>query len=57
MGGNNSEKVKIYVTLKESIIEPQGTAASNTLKQIGYEEVQSLRVGKYLELTIADTDH
>ncbi|KYG91251.1 phosphoribosylformylglycinamidine synthase subunit PurS [Metasolibacillus sp. FSL H7-0170] len=50
------KKVKIYVTLKESIIEPQGTAASNTLKQIGYEEVQSLRVGKYLELTIADTN-
>lgn len=50
------KKVKIYVTLRESILDPQGSAVKGSLAQIGYEEVQDLRIGKYLELTIGDTD-
>ncbi|MEG0440291.1 MAG: phosphoribosylformylglycinamidine synthase subunit PurS, partial [Solibacillus sp.] len=50
------KKVKIYVTLRESILDPQGSAVKGSLTQIGYEEVQDLRIGKYLELTIGDTD-
>ncbi|WP_042478742.1 phosphoribosylformylglycinamidine synthase subunit PurS [Bacillus ndiopicus] len=49
------KKVKIYVTLKESILDPQGSAVQGSLKKIGYEEVADLRIGKYLELTIGDT--
>jgi phosphoribosylformylglycinamidine synthase subunit PurS len=51
------KKVKIYVTLKESILDPQGSAVQGSLKKIGYEEVADLRIGKYLELTIDDTSH
>ena len=50
------KKVKVYVTLKESILDPQGSAVQGSLHKIGYEEVADLRIGKYLELTIADTD-
>ena len=50
------KKVKIYVTLKESILDPQGSAVQGSLSKIGYEEVTDLRIGKYLELTIADSD-
>ena len=50
------KKVKIYVTLKESILDPQGSAVQGSLEKIGYGEVTDLRIGKYLELTIADTD-
>jgi phosphoribosylformylglycinamidine synthase subunit PurS len=50
------KKVKIYVTLKESILDPQGSAVQGSLKKIGYEEVADLRIGKYLEVTIGDTD-
>ena len=49
------KKVKIYVTLRESILDPQGSAVKGSLIKMGYEEVQDLRIGKYLELTIDDT--
>lgn len=50
------KKVKIYVTLKESILDPQGSAVQGSLHKIGYEEVTDVRIGKYLEVTIEDTD-
>ena len=50
------KKVKVYVTLKESILDPQGSAVQGSLQKIGYGEVADVRIGKYLELTIADTD-
>ena len=50
------KKVKVYVTLKESILDPQGSAVQGSLQKIGYVEVADVRIGKYLELTIADTD-
>lgn len=48
-------KVKIYVTLKESILDPQGSAVQGSLEKIGYGEVTDLRIGKYLEVTIGET--
>lgn len=50
------KKVKIYVTLKESILDPQGSAVKGSLEKIGYGEVADVRIGKYLEVTIADTN-
>ncbi|AWE08852.1 phosphoribosylformylglycinamidine synthase subunit PurS [Lysinibacillus sp. 2017] len=50
------KKVKIYVTLKESILDPQGSAVQGSLQKIGYGEVADVRIGKYLEVEIADTE-
>lgn len=50
------KKVKVYVTLKESILDPQGSAVKGSLEKIGYTEVADVRIGKFLEVTIADTD-
>lgn len=50
------KKVNIYVTLRESILDPQGSAVKGSLTKMGYSEVEDLRIGKYLELTIADSD-
>ena len=50
------KKVKIYVTLKESILDPQGSAVQGSLHKIGYSEVSDVRIGKYLEVAISDTD-
>ena len=50
------KKVKVYVTLKESILDPQGSAVQGSLQKIGYAEVADVRIGKYLEISIADTD-
>ncbi len=43
---------KIHVTLKPSVLDPQGVAVSGALKQMGYHEVESLRLGKYMELRL-----
>ncbi|UOF92228.1 phosphoribosylformylglycinamidine synthase subunit PurS [Fodinisporobacter ferrooxydans] len=47
---------KVYVTLKESVLDPQGTAVQRALQQHGYDEVQDVRIGKYMEvrLNLAD---
>lgn len=47
-------KVKIYVTLRESVLDPQGSAVMGSLHKMGYGEVDDVRIGKYLELMISD---
>ena len=49
-------KVKVYITLKESVLDPQGTAVKNSLHSLSYNEVSDARIGKYIELTIDKTD-
>ncbi|BDH63281.1 phosphoribosylformylglycinamidine synthase subunit PurS [Lysinibacillus sp. PLM2] len=49
-------KVKIYVTLRESVLDPQGSAVQGSLVKMGYNEVSDVRIGKYLEVQIDDTD-
>ncbi|WP_066186315.1 MULTISPECIES: phosphoribosylformylglycinamidine synthase subunit PurS [Gracilibacillus] len=46
--------VKVHVTLKEGVLDPQGKAVQNSLNTLGYNNVQEVRVGKYLELTVQD---
>lgn len=45
-------KAKIYVTLKKSVLDPQGETIRKGLLSLGYDEVQSVRMGKYFELDI-----
>ena len=47
---------KIHVTLKPSVLDPQGVAVSGALKNMGYKEVESLRLGKYMELRLDGKD-
>lgn len=49
-------KVKIFVTLRESVIDPAGAAAMRELKRSEFQEVEELRIGKYIEVTMAKTD-
>ena len=49
-------KVKVYVTLKAGVLDPQGQAVARTLGRMGYEEVQDVRIGKYIELEVARAD-
>jgi len=45
-------KAKIYVTLKNGVHDVQGEAVLGTLKHMGFEGVQEVRVGKYIELNL-----
>ena len=49
-------KVKVHVTLRESVLDPQGTAVKNSLHAMNYSEVQDVRIGKYLELLVEPSD-
>lgn len=43
---------KVYVTLRPSVLDPAGTAVESGLHQLGYQGVENVRIGKYIELTI-----
>jgi phosphoribosylformylglycinamidine synthase PurS subunit len=47
-------KAHVYVTLKTSVLDPQGQTIHNALRKIGHAEVSAVRQGKYFELTLAD---
>ncbi|WP_108672448.1 phosphoribosylformylglycinamidine synthase subunit PurS [Peribacillus acanthi] len=48
-------KVKVFVTLRESVLDPQGTAVKGSLHSLSFTDVQDVRIGKYMELTLADS--
>jgi phosphoribosylformylglycinamidine synthase subunit PurS len=50
-------KVKVYVTLRESVLDPQGKAVMGSLHKMGQSEVEDVRIGKYLELTLQKGDY
>ncbi|NJL09768.1 MAG: phosphoribosylformylglycinamidine synthase subunit PurS [Calothrix sp. SM1_7_51] len=47
---------KIFVTLRPSVLDPAGVAVQSGLKQMGYDNVDSCRIGKYIELILVSTD-
>jgi len=46
----------IYVTLRPSVLDPAGTAVQSGLVQMGYENVEQIRIGKYIELKLQAQD-
>ena len=49
-------KIKVVVTLKNGVLDPQGKAIQQTLNGMGYSNVQSVRQGKFFDLEIAEND-
>jgi phosphoribosylformylglycinamidine synthase len=47
-------KAHVYVTLKTSVLDPQGQTIHNALRKIGFAEVTAVRQGKYFALSLAD---
>ncbi|HEV8342472.1 MAG TPA: phosphoribosylformylglycinamidine synthase subunit PurS [Candidatus Binatia bacterium] len=45
-------RVRIFVSLKEGVLDPHGKAVERSLHMLGYGEVQDVRMGKYLELSL-----
>ena len=45
---------KVYVTLKKGVLDPQGLTIQRALETLGYSEVEDVRMGKYLEVTLAE---
>ncbi len=47
---------KIYITLKSTVNDPQGQTVHGGLKTLGYDSVESVRMGKYLEVKIQEDE-
>lgn len=47
-------KAKVYVTLKKGVLDPQGKAVCDALESMGYKEVKNLRIGKFIEIEMAN---
>ncbi|MGJ9382181.1 phosphoribosylformylglycinamidine synthase [Salipaludibacillus neizhouensis] len=48
-------EVKVTVTLKEGVLDPQGSAVQNSLHQLGFDTVEGVRIGKIMNLRIEAT--
>ena len=49
-------KARVTVTLKSGVLDPQGQAIGHALSGLGFAGVNSVRMGKFLELDLAETD-
>ncbi len=47
-------KVKVYVTLKPSVLDPQGKAIHHSVELMGFEKIADVRQGKYFEISLDD---
>ncbi len=47
-------KAHVHVTLKASVLDPQGQTIHNALRKLGFADVASVRQGKYFVLTLAE---
>ncbi len=46
----------VYVTLKKGVLDPQGKAVQHSLVSLGYGSVSDVRLGKYVEVKLDETD-
>ena len=53
----NTMRVKVFISLKNGVLDPQGKAIERSLHSLGYGEVQEVRMGKYLEFDMAAGSH
>ncbi|AKH42101.1 phosphoribosylformylglycinamidine synthase [Altererythrobacter atlanticus] len=47
-------KVRIHVSLKPGVLDPQGRAVHHSLEGLGFTGVEDVRVGRLIELEVAD---
>jgi len=45
-------KAKVYVTLKPSVLDPQGKAIKHSVELLGYQGISDIRQGKYFEIAL-----
>ena len=47
---------KIYITLKPTVNDPQGLTIKGALHNLGFQDVSSVRAGKYIEIEVNEND-
>jgi len=49
-------KAKVYVTLKNGVLDPQGKAIEQSISNLGFDGISNVKQGKFIELDINETD-
>ncbi len=49
-------KARIHITLKKGVLDPQGKAIANALSHLGFDGVEEVRQGKYIEIDLKGGD-
>lgn len=47
-------KARVYVTMKPSVLDPQGQTVCHALNSLGHKSISAVRQGKYFEIALAD---
>ncbi|GBG96194.1 phosphoribosylformylglycinamidine synthase subunit PurS [Lactococcus termiticola] len=45
-------KIEVYVTYKDSILDPQGQAVQKAAAKLGFDQISGVRIGKYFEIEV-----
>tara|TARA_B100002051_G_C16664935_1_gene601218 strand:+ start:689 stop:922 length:234 start_codon:yes stop_codon:yes gene_type:complete len=49
-------KIKVIVTLKDGVLDPQGKAIQQTLNGMGFSNVKEVRQGKYFDIEVNESN-
>lgn len=49
-------RVKVYVTYKTSVLDPQGEAVKGAVHRLGFNTIEEIRMGKYFEIKVSKTE-
>jgi len=49
-------KARVHITLKNGVLDPQGKAIQHSLSALGFDGVDDVRQGKYIEVDLTETD-
>jgi phosphoribosylformylglycinamidine synthase subunit PurS len=52
---HTSLKAKVYVTLKQGVLDPQGKAIQHSVELLGFDGIEDVRQGKYFEIALDGT--
>jgi phosphoribosylformylglycinamidine synthase len=47
-------KARVYVSYKDTVLDPQGKTVRNALRSLGYDDVVDVRQGKYFQIELKD---
>ena len=48
--------IKFYIKPRKGVLDPQGRAVAENLRSLGFENVKDVKVGKYIEVYVDETD-
>jgi phosphoribosylformylglycinamidine synthase len=49
-------KIRVYVSLKNGVLDPVGVTVKGALNRMGFHDVSDVRTGKFIELDVAQSD-